>query len=355
MWGDMATDTMLAAMPALGGIAIGFAVGYFIFKLTIEKWYGEKRKFSTVAKFNYQLGRIACITVMLGFGQIANELLFVIFNESQIRSHKIELGLFTVLAFPILAVLVGVVRNLFANKENTFEDTKNHVDIKSQSKTDDIFWEKAITEFEENRRKGLYARLFAENNGDENKIKSQYIKIRKEEIANELSLVNYYTENTTKSNLLDNNKSDDKEIKATEVLGLAWLFLWRIWVISFLGNLLLQSIFILLDFEYLEIIKFLTPLKIFIFCLLLISITRFDMKIMPKMAYGCNINWKTSIPKGCLILILWGLSLLFVAFNFDTDTWVNYKLFAGIIFFVLFLFYLVYDAINNKIENLQFN
>lgn len=355
MRSDMATNTMLAVMPALGGIAMGFAVGYFIFKLTIEKWYGEKRKFSTVAKFNYQLGRIACITVMLGFGQIANELLFVIFNESQIRSHKIELGLFTLLAFPILAVLVGVVRNLFANKENTFEDTKNHFDIKSQSKTDDIFWEKAITEFEENRKKGLYARLFAENNGDENKIKSQYIKIRKEEIANEISSVNYYTENTTKSNLQDNNKINDKEIKATEILGLAWLFLWRIWVISFLGNLLLQSIFILLDFEYLEIIKLLAPLKIFILCLLLISISRFDMKIMPKMAYGCNINWKTSIPKGCLILILWSLSLLFVAFNFDTDTWVNYKLFAGIIFFILFLFYLVYDAINNTIENLQFN
>ena len=348
----MATNTMLAVMPALGGIAIGFAVGYFIFKLTIEKWYGEKRKFSTVAKFNYQLGRIACITVMLGFGQIANELLFVIFNESQIRSHKIELGLFTLLAFPILAVLVGVVRNLFANKENTFEDTKNHFDIKSQSKTDDIFWEMAITEYEENRRKGLYARLFTENNGDENKIKSQYIKIRKEEIANELSSVNYYTENTTKSNLQDNKKSDDKEIKATEVLGLAWLFIWRIWVLIVISGLLANTLFDILDFEYISTIKIRPPTLILILILLLLVISRFDMKIMPKVAYGCNINWKNLMPKGCVILILWGCSLLFVAFNFDTDTWVNYKLFAGIIFFISFLFYLVYDAINNRIENL---
>lgn len=257
------------------------------------------------------------------------------------------------LAFPIFAVLVGVVRNLFTNKENKLEDSKNNFDIKSQSKTDDIFWEMAITEYEENRRKGLYARLFTEHNGDENKIKSQYIKIRKEEIAAELLSVNYDTENIVKSNLHNKNNIDDTGIKATEILGLAWLFLWRIWIVGVVSNLLLYSIFILLDLGREETIKLRAPLVIFIGCLLFFIISRFDMKIMPKVAYRCNINWNTLIPKGCVILILWGCSLLFVAINFDTDTWVNYKLVAGIVFPISLFFYFIYEAITNKIEKVQ--
>lgn len=45
-------------------------------------------------------------------------------------------------------------------------------------------WESALVEFDQDERvKGLWAKIFAENNGDENKSKAQYIKIRALEIA----------------------------------------------------------------------------------------------------------------------------------------------------------------------------
>ena len=45
-------------------------------------------------------------------------------------------------------------------------------------------WEKALIEFEDdNRVKGLWAKIYAENNGDENISKAQYIKIRAAELA----------------------------------------------------------------------------------------------------------------------------------------------------------------------------
>jgi hypothetical protein len=45
-------------------------------------------------------------------------------------------------------------------------------------------WESALMEFDGDMRvKGLWAKVFSENNGDENKSKAQYIKIRASEIA----------------------------------------------------------------------------------------------------------------------------------------------------------------------------
>ena len=59
------------------------------------------------------------------------------------------------------------------------ENTKNNI---SEPLAED--WEKALNEYEnENRIKGLWAKLFADNNGDENIVKAQYIKFRAVEIA----------------------------------------------------------------------------------------------------------------------------------------------------------------------------
>lgn len=53
----------------------------------------------------------------------------------------------------------------------------NKIDI------DPTSWNQAIDEFEgENRNRGLYAKLFAETQGDESKVKAKYIEIRATEI-----------------------------------------------------------------------------------------------------------------------------------------------------------------------------
>jgi len=59
--------------------------------------------------------------------------------------------------------------------------------LSSKSDVNDIdFWEMALDEFDgDERKKGLWAKLYAENDGDESKIKASYLKIRVKEIKND--------------------------------------------------------------------------------------------------------------------------------------------------------------------------
>lgn len=51
---------------------------------------------------------------------------------------------------------------------------------------EDLCWEEALNEFDsEKRNKGMWARLYVENNGEEEKIKISYIKIRAEQLISE--------------------------------------------------------------------------------------------------------------------------------------------------------------------------
>ena len=49
-------------------------------------------------------------------------------------------------------------------------------------KISDQFWEQSIVEFDTNRNQGLWARCFTENDGNENKAKSMYLRIRAEDL-----------------------------------------------------------------------------------------------------------------------------------------------------------------------------
>lgn len=80
-----------------------------------------------------------------------------------------------------------------AVKNNVLEDKKNTVLLKGKvemEKNDEEFWERALNEYEgSDRKKGLWAKLFAEHNGDDQKIKIQYLKIRVEQLTQESSLI----------------------------------------------------------------------------------------------------------------------------------------------------------------------
>ena len=71
---------------------------------------------------------------------------------------------------------------VYSDKLNT--NPPNIVDeLAVQTEIEASSWNQAINEFEgETRNRGLYAKLFAETQGDESKVKARYIEIRAKEI-----------------------------------------------------------------------------------------------------------------------------------------------------------------------------
>jgi hypothetical protein len=84
--------------------------------------------------------------------------------------------------------------------KDTFEKEQSLVPIANNSTTPKIqtqpsianendLWEMALNEFEgDERKKGLWAKLYAENDGDESKIKVMYLKTRVKELKDEAEL-----------------------------------------------------------------------------------------------------------------------------------------------------------------------
>lgn len=71
-------------------------------------------------------------------------------------------------------------------KKSTEASVKKEKKVEEEINEEKI-WEQVAEEFDTNsRKKGLYAKLFAETNGDEVKIKALYYKTRFEELINEL-------------------------------------------------------------------------------------------------------------------------------------------------------------------------
>jgi hypothetical protein len=61
-------------------------------------------------------------------------------------------------------------------------------EITSLTLTNEKIWERASIELNGNRREGLWARCFAQSNGDENRARALYLRSRVSEIENELNI-----------------------------------------------------------------------------------------------------------------------------------------------------------------------
>ena len=89
---------------------------------------------------------------------------------------------------PIL-IYVTLQFHQFLNNEVLNSINNFKIDSEKNEKSDEIAnidalsWNQAINEFEgETRNRSLYAKLFAETQGDESKVKARYIEIRAKEI-----------------------------------------------------------------------------------------------------------------------------------------------------------------------------
>jgi uncharacterized RDD family membrane protein YckC len=92
----------------------------------------------------------------------------------------------------------------------TKDTTKpNFHNFKNNIKNDDDFWAMALEEFESTSRiKGLYAKLYAQHDGNEQQIKSQYIKERFKQLSE-------HQETKIKKDVLEKENNDfGKEVKS---------------------------------------------------------------------------------------------------------------------------------------------
>lgn len=135
--------------------------------------WGDSNKPSTVFEYGRSWASyVAFIIPILSIRWFLNDDLV----DASIR-FLISLFSYTFFGF-CLGCLWGIVKlKLKSNIRFDIKTKDNHL-----RKISDQFWEKSIIEFDTNRNQGLWARCFTENDGNENKAKSMYLRIRAEEL-----------------------------------------------------------------------------------------------------------------------------------------------------------------------------
>jgi len=116
-------------------------------------------------------------------------------------------GLIVALVLYGILFIFKTIRSNISSNINLSPETKPAQNKSSQ--ISDRFWEQSIVEFDTNRNQGLWARCFTENDGNENKAKSMYLRIR----AEELFLRNSELNKTT----IKGNIEIEKEFSNTKV------------------------------------------------------------------------------------------------------------------------------------------
>lgn len=112
--------------------------------------------------------------------------------------------------------------------ENFTEDStkKNFENLESNNKSDDSLWAEALEEFESKSRiKGLYAKLYTQHDGNEQRIKSQYIKERFEQLKKQQKEIQAEEDESKvqraqqKQKLALENNYKNKKIKSIKLIG----------------------------------------------------------------------------------------------------------------------------------------
>ena len=164
--------------------AIGGALGGLIVAIALIN------KFNNYPKFRWT---IKLLLLGVGAGLLAK-------NQAMLGVMLANVAIFA-LVFGVIGVIIDVIKNnskknqvVHSTSNNPIANTRNS-EKRDISKSDEDFWEQALNEFEsENRKKGLYAKLYSLHTGDEAKIKSEYMQerysqLKEEDIAAGLAVV----------------------------------------------------------------------------------------------------------------------------------------------------------------------
>jgi hypothetical protein len=161
--------------------AVWIAVGYYGYK-------GNLEQIKSLMKFLIALNLLIMLAVTL-------------FINDDMLSYVYKNGTKEGLVISVLIMLVPKIALIFycnkkiKNEQLSFSQIPIMTSVAMSNQNNVVISEKiyadAITEFESTeRKKGLYAKLLVENNGEETKVKAQYIKKRTEELKAEEEIKN---------------------------------------------------------------------------------------------------------------------------------------------------------------------
>ena len=216
----------LALLPViLSGL---FTVGilYILYKTFFIRYINMKGDGKEkIISYSFLIG---LLTFGLGLQTILNELFFVKVNNSTIQSKDMERGIFTLIFYPLVFWTLGfILQKVFKKLPREIEKTsvasansipassikKTEVTGKSVNKiSEEEYWEKSFTEFNSSQRKeGLWAKCFAEANGDENIAKANYLKVRTTQLMNDSNLTQNNLINKSPQSFSNQQNSIEKQ------------------------------------------------------------------------------------------------------------------------------------------------
>jgi hypothetical protein len=208
--GSYAKPVDLASTSLSGAIITGGCAAFLGFVVSL--YFYRKFKSKTNTKLRNSLFLVGLVSFGFGLGGAANEILGLPIMGVQINWERVARAvLLPVIVLPVLLFTILKLIEKFGRSEraSTAIDQKTNFDQMSSSSSsvggsganlqtsqksgDDSaipldVWEEVLSEYEgESRNRGLYAKLYAENEGDENKIKAQYIGIRARQLSGDPS------------------------------------------------------------------------------------------------------------------------------------------------------------------------
>jgi hypothetical protein len=99
-----------------------------------------------------------------------------------------------------------------AQEKVSIEKNNEPNEVHSKNTEEEKIWELVAEEFDSDyRKKGLYARLFVEMNGDEKKIQVMYYKLRVKELINEMSFAEKFETNNLEKEKINYELASDED------------------------------------------------------------------------------------------------------------------------------------------------
>jgi len=172
------------------------------------------------------LPKILWIIAGLLGGWVTNEILFILLNTPN-QGVSVTRAFIPAMGACFIYIFCGYMAfRKTKSKPKQEVIPERNIESKNTEKENKI-WEQVGDEFNSNRNKGLWAKCFAESNGDESKAKATYLRIR----FNEITLKNPLSQITNK----EKQQLKENENNVIAIYILAFILL--------MSTLLLLSIF----------------------------------------------------------------------------------------------------------------
>jgi len=231
-WGIIALAVSMFFVTMAITAVNGSKTSIYYFIWIMAGYYGYKNDLQSIKvlmKIVLWLNIIALILIMMiADNSITNDKTQLITSVIIMLVPKIGLFLYAKTNIEDnINTTVSDTRSTSSNFNNSKPMSHNKIDKKETNKSEEDLWELAYNEYNsENRKKGLYAKLLSQHEGDENKIKSSYIKERFEQLkAEELEKIEKnrilkqgYNKNLSAEECINTNSYTSKFYKDTEYL-----------------------------------------------------------------------------------------------------------------------------------------